>query len=608
SCTCTYLVRETGEAIMEEGAFYLERVSVSEYNEDDYQYEEVQPDEDWSLGDASEDLESAMKAVIGQLEETEATPRRPASTKEAQTKHPEIVDDFLRNFLIKMGMHKTFDCFQTEWYEMMYRGILNLEQMAFVPDVYVQNQLLDNELKSLRKQIESYKQAAFKAAEIVVKLQKERDFHRMQYRRVVQEKNRLIGDIKRVKKHYASYEPALKQLNDKYKTALKQKMLTSLERDRAVAEVTGLQATLRNVKPEYDMPPSSSSSQELRETQDDRKQDSEALEPRQPSKYVRSRHPNDSEFPVDTRVNPYLSQIKATASHKSGYRLASTLNVHELPVSSLALHPRKQVIVTTGDDHLWKMWSLPSGDIMMTGEGHSDWLSSCCFHPGGGKLATGSGDTTVKIWDFAKGECVLTFEGHSHAVWGCAWHSCGDFLASCSMDNTGKIWDLNSERCRYTLRGHADAVNSIVFLPFSNTLLTSSADKTLSLWDARTGLCAQTFYGHLHSCNDANFNMMGDTIVSCDSYGTVKLWDVRRMTAMLTIDAGPHPSNQVTFDPLGRLVAIASNDGSVKLLDLSSGKLSDLVGHEDAVQCVCFDHKGEYLISGGSDGTLRLWS
>ena len=48
---------------------------------------------------------------------------------------------------------------------------------------------------------------------------------------------------------------------------------------------------------------------------------------------------------------------------------------------SLALHPRKQIIVTTSDDHLWKMWAIPSGDIIMTGEGHTDWVSDCDFHP-----------------------------------------------------------------------------------------------------------------------------------------------------------------------------------------------------------------------------------
>lgn len=41
----------------------------------------------------------------------------------------------------------------------------------------------------------------------------------------------------RLKAHYASYEPMLRQMNEKYQTLQREKMLTSLERDRAVGQV-----------------------------------------------------------------------------------------------------------------------------------------------------------------------------------------------------------------------------------------------------------------------------------------------------------------------------------------------------------------------------------
>jgi len=37
-------------------------------------------------------------------------------------------------------------------------------------------------------------------------------------------------------------------------------------------------------------------------------------------------------------------------------------------------------------------------------------------------------------------------------------------------------------------------------------------------------------------------------------------------------------------------------------------QISSLVGHEDAVQCLIFDRAGEYMVSGGSDCTIRIWS
>ena len=37
-------------------------------------------------------------------------------------------------------------------------------------------------------------------------------------------------------------------------------------------------------------------------------------------------------------------------------------------------------------------------------------------------------------------------------------------------------------------------------------------------------------------------------------------------------------------------------------------QLVSLVGHEDAVQSCVFDLSGDFLVSGGSDLSVRIWS
>lgn len=603
-----------------DGPFYLEKVLIPEDSEDDYIYDEVTVDDELSITEGEEDLETAIKAVRDKTDATECTTQWVSSPKHPVPKIPEVVDDFLRNYLVKMGMKRTLDCFQTEWFEMIHKGLMKADRMEFVPDAHTHNQILDNELKNIQRERDSYKQAAFEAGETIVKLQRERDFHRMQHKRVVQEKNRLIEDIKKLKKHYASYEPALRQLNEKYQTAVRQKMLVSLERDRAFSQVQNLDSSPRTAHSSPVTQTALKAANPPQEKEKFQKSPQKGAHPpcdnitsyngiKDPNK--NTKHPKDSEFPASTRVNPYLPQIKAFSSANSksaNFSLSKSFKAHTMAVSFLALHPRKMIVASSSDDQLWRLWGIPEGEMIMTGEGHTDWLSSCSFHPSGRFLGTTSGDATVKIWDFAKGRCVLSLEGHIHATWACSFHSCGDFVASCSMDNTAKVWDLNSERCRCTLRGHVDSVNSISFLPFSNILLTCSADKTLSLWDARAGLCAHSFFGHKHSSNHAVFNATGDTIASCDSFGVVKLWDVRSVSAMVSIDTGPHPSNQVAFSPNGRMLAVASNDGSVKMVEVASLHLSSLIAHDETVQSVIFDHKGEYLLSAGSDGAIHIWS
>ena len=45
------------------------------------------------------------------------------------------------------------------------------------------------------------------------------------------------------------------------------------------------------------------------------------------------------------------------------------------------IHPRKMIAVTSSDDKSWKMWTIPDGQMIMRGDGHTDWVSGVDFHP-----------------------------------------------------------------------------------------------------------------------------------------------------------------------------------------------------------------------------------
>ncbi|KFZ52292.1 Sperm-associated antigen 16 protein, partial [Antrostomus carolinensis] len=213
-------------------------VTVTDDSKDDYQYEEVPADDEFSLQEDDEDLLEALQTIQEEAEDAQILASQSVPTSEtSMSEIPEAMDDFFCNFLVRLGMSRTLDCFQTEWYEFIQRGLFTAQDIGLVPSVYTRNQQLEAANVCLREDLENYKLAAIKAKEAFLKMQKERDFHRMHYKRVVQERNRLLCDIKRLRAHYASYEPVLRQLTEKYQTTLREKMLTGLERDRAVGQV-----------------------------------------------------------------------------------------------------------------------------------------------------------------------------------------------------------------------------------------------------------------------------------------------------------------------------------------------------------------------------------
>lgn len=60
-------------------------------------------------------------------------------------------------------------------------------------------QELEDELTAMRQELAAAREVAARASGTWDKFRKERDFHRMHHKRVAQEKNKLITDIKRLK-------------------------------------------------------------------------------------------------------------------------------------------------------------------------------------------------------------------------------------------------------------------------------------------------------------------------------------------------------------------------------------------------------------------------
>ena len=436
-------------------------------------------------------------------------PPEESSTAQADEKS----DEFIRNFFIKFGMRQTLEAFQQEWYELKANKRLPT-QLPEIPEIYRKNAELSDELAVLQEELDEARIIAEKARSTYDKLRKQRDFQKINHRRVQQEKTKLSNDATTQKKKYSELQGTFDELSRKYEATVKEKMLMKLEKDRLIARVENLELSL-NQASDDNVGAESIADKGMLSKADT----SAAIKPHQTSTKKAQTDGHNSTaamqfanktntptpIPGRDRYNPAVHETyEAIGSHLS---LAKTFKGHLMGVTSLSYNPKKDIIATGSDDTTWKLWSIPNGDLIMSGEGHIDWVGGVEFHPKGNLLATASGDGSVKVWDFVRACCAQTFAEHGQPVWKVAYHDTGDFLLSCSMDHTVKLWDMNMSRSRFTFRGHVDSVNSIQFLPFSQTFVSGSGDKTVAMWDIRTNQCVQTFYGHNNAVNSSKFNI-----------------------------------------------------------------------------------------------------
>lgn len=144
----------------------------------------------------------------------------------------EAVDDFVRKLLGRFGLCRTLRSFEWEWYGSVQNQMPQGLQAADLPDALQHQQRLQRELQRACRETERLSQEVLSVAECFMMVQREKDFHQLQYRQDFHHKNTLIEDIGLLRKHIAPYELALQQIGNKYQAAMKQKTLISIEKDR----------------------------------------------------------------------------------------------------------------------------------------------------------------------------------------------------------------------------------------------------------------------------------------------------------------------------------------------------------------------------------------
>lgn len=128
-----------------------------------------------------------------------------------------------------------------------------------------------------------------------------------------------------------------------------------------------------------------------------------------------------------------------------------------------------------------------------------------------------------------------------------------------------------------------------------------------------------TLRGHRDTITSLSFHPTEALCFSSSEDGSVRAWDTAAMILVATIRPHTDTVNQVAVEThVGEFIATCSNDRTLKLFRASAnagvGKIDlecvrTLLGHDDAVSCVCWlGDEERSLISGSRNGDIRIWN
>jgi WD40 repeat protein len=307
-----------------------------------------------------------------------------------------------------------------------------------------------------------------------------------------------------------------------------------------------------------------------------------------------------------------------------------TLKGHGAQVWDVTFSPDGKRIASASLDNTLKIWDTATGKDLLTFTGHTQGVAAVSFSPDGTQLASGSFDGSVKLWDAATGREFFTIkfgEKGLAQVTTVQFSPDGKWLVIGAAESQVRFWDAKSGQELFTLTNpdwstQGLIVNAISLSPDGNRLAISLGNQAgnsgkIEIWDLPTRQRMLTLYeGSVYPSWSKQMTFSPDgTRFVFSGLDTTPIWDVATGKQLLRINAGV---NTIVYSSDGRHLFSASGGGKAQVWDAATGGLlltllgtdrivETAAANSDCIYDVPADWCGTRLVTGASDGSLKVW-
>ena len=279
-------------------------------------------------------------------------------------------------------------------------------------------------------------------------------------------------------------------------------------------------------------------------------------------------------------------------------------------VGAVAFSHDGRLILSGSHDRLLHLWEAETGRESLRIAGHTDRLTGVAFTPDDRMAVSSGADRTVRLWDLEDGREIRKFEGHTDVAQSVAVSPDGRRIVSGGL-NELFLWDLASGKLLGKFPGVADWVRNVAiaadgrYLPLGQR---RPHRPPLGHGDRSRAPQIRRARGYRRGRGPlARRPHRRDRQPRHDARGLGRP-DRPRAPAIPRPYRSGGVRGHLPRRPLRALLQRRRGRYDPPLGAEETGReLLKLAGHTDGVTSVCFSPDGRRALSGGVDGTVRIW-
>ncbi|KAJ3552475.1 hypothetical protein NM688_g4134 [Phlebia brevispora] len=230
----------------------------------------------------------------------------------------------------------------------------------------------------------------------------------------------------------------------------------------------------------------------------------------------------------------------ATASTDSSVRVWDPENGTQLRNFPAAEATVIQVLWTPDSTHLvscgesggqcWNI-SLADNQTPVRFNGHEAAIWCMNISKQGDRLITGSEDHTARIWSIETGDELVTLAGHDGAIWAVAFSDDGSQAVYGGYDSRVIVADSFTGEAKYVWGGENNSdeeiiVDTVSFSRAGDLVAAGAADGSVNLYNNRTGDFIAQYKAHVDKVKNIQFGRDDLDLISSSDDGSVRVFNL----------------------------------------------------------------------------------